>query len=212
MKKEQLKRNVVSLVIGVVIGLPIAAYAVTHPTQAEPIVIIESVPYVTTEATTIPEEVEISKMEITTEETTTATVLMDVPVSEDLQLYIINLCEERNISPALVMAVIERESCFKAEVIGDNGDSFGLMQIQPKWHQERMDKLGCTDLLNPYDNVTVGIDILTELLTESNDITYVLMAYNGGSDYAKKMQKKDKVSNYASTVIERAEELGKGVY
>ena len=65
----------------------------------------------------------------------------DVPLEEELQNYIFKLCEESSIDPALVIAMIYRESSYNQETIGDNGKSFGLMQIQPKWHQWRMEKL-----------------------------------------------------------------------
>ena len=139
-------------------------------------------------------------------------ILMDVPLEDDLQLFIIDYCEERHISPALVMAMIERESRYTADTVGDNGNSLGLMQIQPRFHQERMQRLGCTDLLDPYQNVMVGIDILAELSESYGTCEAVLMAYNGGPGYASKMISKGQIREYARYVIDRASELGKGVY
>ena len=160
------------------------------------------------------ETVKVDKVaaEQTTEEPTTEQVveLYDVPLEEQLQHYIINLCEKKNIAPALVMAIIERESKYDPLAKGDSGNSLGLMQIQPKWHQWRADELGCLDWFNPYDNVTVGIDILADLFAKHGDDVYmVLMAYNGGNSYAYRMQEKGKVSEYAIEVDARAEELEK---
>ena len=136
--------------------------------------------------------------------------LYDVPLEEQLQHYIMDLCEKVNIAPALVMAIIERESKFDPLAEGDNGNSLGLMQIQPKWHQWRADELGCLDWYNPYDNVTVGIDILADLFAKHGDDVYmVLMAYNGGNSYAYRMADKGKISDYAIEVDARAEELEK---
>lgn len=144
------------------------------------------------------------------EEITTEVAFYDVPLDEDLQLYIMNLCNERHISTALVLAMIERESNFDASAVGDNGRSFGLMQIQPRWYQERMEQLGGGDWLNPYDNVTVGINILTDLFRKYGDDVYmVLMTYNGGSSYARRMVEQGKVSDYALEIVARAEELDK---
>ena len=67
---------------------------------------------------------------------------------------------------------------------GDGGYSQGLMQISTKWHKDRMDKLGVTDLFNPYENIDIGIDIFAELLVKYEDVTFSLMVYNGGFDYA----------------------------
>ena len=155
---------------------------------------------------------ETVKMDKVAAEPTTEQVieLYDVPLEEQLQHYIIDLCKKANIAPALVMAIIERESEFDPLEVGDNGNSLGLMQIQPKWHQWRADELGCFDWYNPYDNVTVGIDILADLFAKYEDDVYmVLMAYNGGNSYAYRMADKGKVSDYAIKVDARAEELEK---
>lgn len=131
----------------------------------------------------------------------------DVPLSNELQDFIFAECEKHNIAPAIIIAMIERESSFRAHVIGDNGTSFGLMQIKEKYQKERMKRLGCTDLLNPFENVKVGIDIVAELKEKKADLYWVLMAYNGGQSYANKRYKSGKISNYALEVVERAEEL-----
>ena len=115
-----------------------------------------------------------------TPEPTPAVYIYDVPLDSDLQFHIIDLCDSYHIDPAIIMAMIERESQFKAGVVGDGGESFGLMQVKPKYHRERMEKLGVTDLLDPYQNVMVGIDYLAELLLRYEDIEVSLMAYNAG--------------------------------
>lgn len=127
--------------------------------------------------------------------------LYDVPLDADLQMYIIEQCEKREVDPAVVFAMIERESQYTADAVGDNGNSFGLMQIQPKWHYNRMVELGCTNLLDPYDNVTVGIDLLDDLLDKyEGDYGKALTVYNSGSY-------KGKVSSYAMAVLDIAEEI-----
>lgn len=136
-----------------------------------------------------------------------AAILYPVPLDEDLQLYIVRLCEEHHIEPSVVFAMIDRESDFRANIIGDNGNSFGLMQIQPKWHQARMDKLGCTDLLDPYQNVTVGIDYLAELIDRGNGLDWALAAYNAGPGGANSGRGWD----YASGVLAQSENLKGGI-
>lgn len=126
----------------------------------------------------------------------------DIPLDEDLQDYIFELCEKHGIDPALVFAMIKKESSFKVKAVGDNGNSLGLMQIQPRWHRERMDRLNCPDLLDPYQNVTVGIDILSDLLAKDKPIEWVLMAYNGGKAYANRNLKAGTISYYAKKVLE----------
>lgn len=131
----------------------------------------------------------------------------DVPLDHKLQDYIFALCEENDIDPAIIIAMIDKESKFDIDIIGDKGKSYGLMQIQPRWHKERMEELGVTDLLDPYQNVTVGIDILAELLESGESLEWALMAYNGGHSYANRLTAEGRLSTYASTVIEIASEL-----
>lgn len=110
----------------------------------------------------------------------------DIPLEYNLQQFIFQSCIEKNINPELVFAIIERESTYNPDLIGDNGNSIGLMQIQPRWHSDRMERLSCVDLLNPYENIAVGIDILSELFDKYTDENYVLMCYNGGESFAQK--------------------------
>ena len=131
----------------------------------------------------------------------------DVPLDHELQDHIFALCEEKCIDPAIIIAMIDKESKFDIDIIGDKGKSYGLMQIQPRWHKERMEELGVTDLLDPYQNVTVGIDILAELLESGKSLEWALMAYNGGHSYANRLTAEGRLSTYASTVIEIASEL-----
>ena len=141
------------------------------------------------------------------EEPEPTTVYFDVPLDEGLQDYIFELCEERDIDPAVVIGMIEYESTFDASVIGDRGNSFGLMQVQPRWHRERMDRLGVTNLMDPYQNVLVGIDYLDELLDRDKGLGWALMAYNGGPSNANK--ETIKVVNYKNTVLSNVSDLEK---
>lgn len=131
----------------------------------------------------------------------------DVPLDEDLQTYIFELSEDIGIDPAIVIAIIEKESNYDASAVGDHGRSLGLMQIQFRWHTARMAELGCDDLLDARQNVKVGIDILADLLGEGKSIEWVLMAYNGGHTYANRLASEERVSEYAAKVIEMANEL-----
>lgn len=128
------------------------------------------------------------------------TPIYNVNLSTEVQECIITECGKYNIPPEIVVAMIERESRFNANAIGDNGNSFGLMQIQPRWHNKRMEKLGCTDLLNPVQNVKVGIDYLGELYNRYGDIGKALTAYNTGSYTGT-------VTHYAIAVMARANEV-----
>lgn len=134
----------------------------------------------------------------------------DVPLSEDLQLYIISLCEGKNIDPAIVFAMIWRESRFNPLSVGDNGNSLGLMQIQPRWHSGLMAEFGCDDLLDPYQNVTIGIAILAGHVNYyDGNVEMGVMAYNAGKAgaYNAYFSKGVYSSPYSREVLEKSEEL-----
>ena len=122
----------------------------------------------------------------------------NVPLPGYLQDVIFAECLLYDIDPAIVIALIEKESTFDQYAMGDDGRSFGLMQIQPKWHLQKMIELGCTNLFDPVQNVMVGMAILGDLKQQYNDIGAALTAYNSG---------RGGFNAYAKAVIERANEI-----
>lgn len=108
------------------------------------------------------------------------TIIVDARTDdlESWEDYIEIVAEEAGICPELVEAVIERESSWNPDA--QNGNCIGLMQINPKYQQERMQRLGVEDLKDPYDNILVGTDYLRELFETYGDIYAVLMFYNAG--------------------------------
>lgn len=126
---------------------------------------------------------------------------------EDILDYIEDVSEDYNICPELVQAVIEQESSWNPRAI--NGECIGLMQIDPSFHQERMDKLGVEDLTEPKGNILVGVDYLAELFEQHEDIYAVLMFYNAGysTKYGLRAWECEKYSDYAVKVAERSQEL-----
>lgn len=135
-------------------------------------------------------------------------IYYDVPMDKDLQDHIIRLCREYSLDPAIVFAMIDLESNFDPLEVGDGGDSKGLMQVQAKWHQDRMDELGVTDLFDPYQNVTIGIDYLGEMNRRGKSIEWVLMAYNGGPIYANRKVSQGIVTKYAERIIRDSKLIG----
>lgn len=134
----------------------------------------------------------------------------DVPLSDELQSHIKNVCEMYELDVPLTLAVIGMESNYRCEAVGDNGESYGLMQIQPKWHKARMDRLGVTDLMDPYQNVLVGIDILAEKVHKNKGYEWALMAYNSGHQQADFNKNIGVISEYAETVLKIKEDIENG--
>ena len=104
-----------------------------------------------------------------------------VDLDPDLQRYIIKTCEEYKINPSIVIAMCFYESSFNPDAVGDNGESMGLMGISPRWCWPEMERLNCPDMTDPYQNVTVGIDIIARKMAKyDGNPEMALMAYNAG--------------------------------
>ena len=133
-----------------------------------------------------------------------------IPLDTELQNYIVETSNSYGIDPSIIMAMIYRESGFSIEAIGDGGQSYGLMQIKKCYHLDRMESLGATNLLDPYQNVTVGIDFLSELLGKyDGNIGMALTAYNCGATgaYNNYFSQGVYANDYARAVMEKCREL-----
>ena len=136
-----------------------------------------------------------------------------VPLETDIQRRIKELCAAEGIEPTVILAMIDVESSFEAKALGDGGNSYGLMQIQPRWYSERMAVLGVTDLFDPKQNVTVGIDILAELVAKyDGNIEMALVAYNAGPTgaYRHWFSRGVYSSDYSTKVLEISSKLKEG--
>lgn len=131
----------------------------------------------------------------------------DIPLDYELQDHLFTRCDMHGVDPSIVVAMMKRESNFNPRAVSSDGSSYGLLQIQPRWHKDRMGYLGCSDLLDPYQNITVAVDYLAELYDSGNSTEWVLMAYNGGTSYANKKVRRGEVSSYARTIINNSKNL-----
>lgn len=105
-----------------------------------------------------------------------------VPVAQlEMNNHIDKMAKRYRLNPDVVKALIEEESGWLSSAEGDNGESVGLMQIQERWHKDRMKRLGVTNLYDSEQNITVGCDILSELLNKYGNYRYALSAYNSGN-------------------------------
>lgn len=136
-----------------------------------------------------------------------------IPLPNELQTYINEVCKRYEIPPEIVFSIIEKESDCDYLTVGDNGDSEGLMQVQRQYHEERMQRLCSMDLLNPYQNVLVGVDYLAELLTYyDGNLEKALTAYNAGPTgaYEDYFSYGIEASEYAEEVIENSKIIDEG--
>ena len=128
---------------------------------------------------------------------------------EKMQIYTRCLCKQYDVSYALVLAIIEHESGYVFDAAGDRGKSKGYMQIYETYHIDRMERLGVNDLMNPYQNVRVGIDFLSYLLKKYGTVQDALAAYNYGEAGARKHLWSNGVYvySYNSEIMQRMKEI-----
>ena len=145
---------------------------------------------------------------------------IDCRLDDEIQQMIVEKCEEYDIDFAFTMAVIFRESSFKPNVISTSND-YGLMQINKINHEWLSDELGITNFLDPEQNVTAGLHMLSNLFEKYEYPTLVLMAYNMGETGAKRLWVQGIYSTeYAEAILQQtdiytaeiAERMGEDVH
>lgn len=161
---------------------------------------------VETEQEIFVEEPEIQPIEI---KETVITYYDCIPISEDLQNYIYELCDEYDVPYALAIALIDNESKFNVYAKSGTND-YGLMQVNKcnfEWLAGEFNiyldpNNDGDEFLDPYLNVKAGIYIISDHLKAVNgDINLALMRYNCGAGGAQKLWNQGIYSTYYSETV-----------
>lgn len=198
-REKQLQMRYMALCIGFLLGGLIPAL---RGATEEPAVEIE------TETEIIQwkqdtEEVSVEPLE----EITVAEPEPAEPEFVGYEVYVETICNEYGICPEVVLALIEAESGGDPNAVSDHG-AIGLMQVVHRFHWDRMERLGVTDLYDPYSNILVGVDYLTEMFDKYHELPIALMCYNEGEyDGAPERAMAGNISDYAKGIMKRASEL-----
>ena len=113
-----------------------------------------------------------------------------IPLSEDLQYILRDVCEEDNVELALALGVIEVESNFDPSA--DSGLCYGLMQLNRSYFPSG---------LSAGENLRYGVEYLGQLLARYDTVEAALTAYNAGHDTGSRV--------YANAVLAAAEKWRK---
>lgn len=105
-----------------------------------------------------------------------------IPLNFDLQDSARTESDHWGVPYALTLAVMECESQFDSEAVGDVGE-IGLMQLNPgpggKYHASLQETTGM-DPATPAGNIAGGCYLMGKYLAEYGDTAKALMAYNAG--------------------------------
>ena len=122
-----------------------------------------------------------------------------------------------DLNPALLAAVIEQESKFRADAKSSAG-AIGLMQLQPATARGIAIRTGGTkfvlsDLYDPEINVRYGAWYLHHLLLKYGDERLALAAYNAGQENVDRWRAQGEGVQFPETraYIDKVEHL-KGIY
>ncbi len=142
-----------------------------------------------TEAPTAPPATEAPTAPPATEAPAQDTAYVNnVTLSGELTAYALKLCSQYGVDSSVIFSVMYQESKFNPNAVSGSG-AIGLMQIIPRYSQERMNRLGVTDLYDPKSNMLVGIDLLAEYYYTYGSWVAALTQYrygttNASGDYA----------------------------
>lgn len=128
-----------------------------------------------------------------------------IRVPEDVKQFSVELGGQYGMCPELIQTMCFKESSFNP--CAENDGCIGIMQVNPDWHRDRMDRLGVTDLYDTRSNMLVGVDYLSELVQEYEDISIALMKYNGDSHADGAMNGFANISGYADEILRISAEL-----
>lgn len=131
-------------------------------------------------------------------------LLATAELAPETQWAIFEACGQDAGTFCITMAIAYIESHYDTDLIGDDGQSFGMMQINTKWHTDRMERLGVTDLTDPVQCATVAIDYLRELDSRYGfepESDAILMAYNMGPTGARNAMNAGRTSTDYSTAV-----------
>lgn len=137
-------------------------------------------------------------------------IYYDVPLDFEVQDYLFEQCEKYDVPVELVLALIKKESNFKANAISKTND-YGLMQINKVNHKSLKKELGVTDFLDAKQNILCGVYILSgHLKSVDGNIHKALMQYQFGIAGAKRLWRKNIYSSNHSRNVVKLYEQYKG--
>ena len=107
-----------------------------------------------------------------------------------------------DIDPFILHSIAWVETGYRMDV-----NRNGLCQIVPSANTDRLERLGVTDLTDPYQNILCCADLMRELLDKTNDdMIFALMSYNMGY-YKAKTYYPNYISSYPKKIFKQYEYL-----
>lgn len=107
---------------------------------------------------------------------------LDPSIAKEINAAIIKYSREFRLPPTFVLYLMKRESGFDVLAKSKAG-AVGLMQVMPKAHKDKMEKIGITNgnLYHIDNNVRLGCWIFRDYFNKTGSIEKALKKYVGGN-------------------------------
>lgn len=128
-------------------------------------------------------------------------------VPEDLIEYFDCVAASYNICPEFLEAIAFYESGYNANAKNDN--HYGLMQINVRVHAKRIKEFGWTkkDMFEPYKNLTIAADYLSDLYEKYEDTAIVVLMYTGNKKALHDYLRYGTLPDQAQKILDKSYEL-----
>lgn len=123
---------------------------------------------------------------------------VDPLISRQIVKVVIKEGKSFDVPPLLIVCLINEESGFNQVAFNSKSKATGLMQIIPKWHEDRMEDRGVENIKQLFfieENISIGTEILKEyIVAENYDVLKGLQRYVGATD-------KNNASKYIENIM-----------
>lgn len=134
----------------------------------------------------------------------------EIPLSQELQAYTYQQCQEKQVSYELVLAMMYHESNYDPSAVRyyeDGSSDSGIMQINSINAQSLYELYGITNLQDPYENILAGVSIISGFVHQYGEHDG-LMAYNmGAGGYQNAIANGIYTTTYAQNIMETKAEI-----
>lgn len=125
--------------------------------------------------------------------------LDELPMSRDMQRWSQEKCKQYKVAYSFFLAFIGTESSYGTDT-GNSSEVIGPMQISRcNWNKYKE-----LDVFNDYDNVEIGIRMISELLQEYANTDMIIMGYKAGENRMLEMVAQGQRLGVCDTVVEIA--------
>jgi LysM repeat protein len=130
------------------------------------------------------------------------------PSREQMRTIVADAARRMGVEPSLALAFAHQESGFDQRAVSP-ANAIGTMQVIPASGQWASDMVGRKlNLLDPYDNATAGVAIISRLIATSKDLDHAIAGYYQGQYSVSKNGMYDDTKAYVDAIKAHQKNFG----